>query len=57
MYPPSGISHYSFLVSTIYSFTHFFFFNYYYKLLEASVFMLLDMPPNTFESESRSSRI
>ena len=41
MYPPSGISQYSLVVSTIYSFTHFFFSNYYYKLLEASVFMLL----------------
>ena len=39
--PPSGISQYSLVVSTIYSFTHFFFSNYYYKLLEASVFMLL----------------
>ena len=41
MYLSSGISQYSLVVSTIYSFTHFFFSNYYYKLLEARVFMLL----------------
>ena len=41
VYLSSGISQYSLVVSTIYSFTHFFFSNYYYKLLEARVFMLL----------------